>query len=410
MSKFTDAFKNIGPGAMVTAAFIGPGTITTCIKTGADDGFSLLWVVLFSTISLVFIQEMAARLGVITQKGLGENIREKMTNPLLKWFSVILVVCAILLGNTAFEVGNITGSAIGITMIVPDGNVSLLIPAISFIAMLFIITGSYRKIESFLVGVVFMMALLFLFLSLWFCDDYEGIVEGLLHPSLGKHGWMTVMGLTGTTIGPYSLFLHASAASQKWHTKEDYRKSKMETILSICLGGLISMCIVIVSAACLHDKAMSIDSVSDFALASSSIWGSYFNWIMGVGLFLAGFSSVITAALGASFAIRGVMGYSDNPHVWPFKLLCLGVILGGAIIAIYFSRNAISLILLAQVLNALLLPLVIILVLYCMYKETGRARFYTVNYVLVGLAFLLTLCMGCYNVGNFIRSVGFITE
>lgn len=410
MNKLADYLKNIGPGAMVTAAFIGPGTLMTCIKAGADDGFSLLWVILLSTIFLIFIQEMAARLGVITQKGLGENIYEKIRHPLLRALSISLIISAILLGNTAFEVGNITGCAIGITMVNSDWAVSGVIPVISVIAICFIVTGNYRKIERILVGTVFIMSLLFLLLSLSFCDDYDGIMTGLLHPSLGKNGGMTVMGLVGTTIGPYSIFLHASAASQKWHNREDYKKSQIETILSICLGGLISMCIVIVSATCLHKNGISINSISDFALASASIWGDRYNWVMGIGLFLAGFSSVITAALGASFAIRGVLGRSENLQNRQFKILCLCIIFCGAIIAVSFAQNAIALILLAQALNALLLPLVIMFTIYCMYKEIGVGRHYIFNYIGVGLTFILTLGMSCYNLANFIHSIWFVTE
>ena len=80
MSKLMEKLKNIGPGALIAAGFIGPGTVTTCTLSGANSGYTLLWAMLFSTIATIIFQEMAARLGIITQKGLGENIREKITN------------------------------------------------------------------------------------------------------------------------------------------------------------------------------------------------------------------------------------------------------------------------------------------------------------------------------------------
>lgn len=101
MNKFIERMKNIGPGALVAAAFIGPGTVTTCSKSGASSGYTLLWAMLFSTIATMIFQEMAARLGIATQKGLGENIREKVTNSLLRIIAVIIVITAIFIGNTA---------------------------------------------------------------------------------------------------------------------------------------------------------------------------------------------------------------------------------------------------------------------------------------------------------------------
>ena len=95
MSKFVERLKNIGPGALVAAAFIGPGTVTTCTKSGANSGYTLLWAMLFSTIATIVFQEMAARLGIVTQKGLGENIRERIVNPVLKGIAILIVSPAV---------------------------------------------------------------------------------------------------------------------------------------------------------------------------------------------------------------------------------------------------------------------------------------------------------------------------
>ncbi|MGN0293779.1 MAG: divalent metal cation transporter, partial [Lachnospiraceae bacterium] len=119
MSKFVERLKNIGPGALVAAAFIGPGTVTTCTKSGANSGYTLLWAMLFSTIATIVFQEMAARLGIVTQKGLGENIRERIVNPVLKGIAILIVIVAIFVGNSAYETGNITGGILGLQVIFP---------------------------------------------------------------------------------------------------------------------------------------------------------------------------------------------------------------------------------------------------------------------------------------------------
>ncbi|MCG8576105.1 MAG: divalent metal cation transporter, partial [Flavobacteriales bacterium] len=105
--------KHIGPGAMVAAAFIGPGTITTATLAGASYGYTLLWAILFSVLATIVLQEMASRLGVIGRKGLGEAIRAKLNGKLSFYLAATLVISAIFIGNAAYESGNISGAVLG---------------------------------------------------------------------------------------------------------------------------------------------------------------------------------------------------------------------------------------------------------------------------------------------------------
>ncbi len=110
-------FKNIGPGTLVAAAFIGPGTVTLCTLAGVNFGFNLLWAMLLSIIATIVLQEMAARLGIISQKGLSEVIREEIKIPFFKWFVTILILSAIVVGNASYEAGNISGGILGLETI-----------------------------------------------------------------------------------------------------------------------------------------------------------------------------------------------------------------------------------------------------------------------------------------------------
>ncbi|MFK7954361.1 MAG: divalent metal cation transporter, partial [Ekhidna sp.] len=125
--------KYFGPSTLVTAAFIGPGTLTVCTISGANFGYTLLWVLLFATISTIILQEMAARLGLITQRGLGEAIRSQIQHPIVKWLSIALVFTAIIIGNAAYEAGNISGAVLGISSVAGESSDwALIIGAISF--------------------------------------------------------------------------------------------------------------------------------------------------------------------------------------------------------------------------------------------------------------------------------------
>ena len=99
--------KNVGPGALVAAAFIGPGTVTACTLAGANYGYVLLWALLFATMATIILQEMSARLGLVTQQGLADNLRTLLQNSVFKWPLFVLIIVALYAGNAAYEAGNL---------------------------------------------------------------------------------------------------------------------------------------------------------------------------------------------------------------------------------------------------------------------------------------------------------------
>ena len=157
-------FKDLGPGVLIAAAFIGPGTVTVCTIAGAQYQFVLLWAMVFSIIATIVLQEMSARLGLIANKGLSKAVRDEIKNPVLKGLAVVLIISAILIGNAAYEAGNISGGALGLETLMTQStfqagtfqiNVfSLLIGLVAFV-VLFI--GKYKIIEKALVALVLLM-------------------------------------------------------------------------------------------------------------------------------------------------------------------------------------------------------------------------------------------------------------
>ncbi|WP_372919830.1 Nramp family divalent metal transporter, partial [Salegentibacter sp.] len=157
--------KNLGPGILVSAAFIGPGTVTVCTLAGVEFGYSLLWALLLSVFSCIILQEMSARLGVVSQKGLSEVIREEIKRPFLKVFAIILIFSAIVIGNAAYEAGNITGAVLGAQAIFGDQSLqlgsfqlNLWSLLIGFIAFLLLFSGSYKTLEKVFIGLVLLMS------------------------------------------------------------------------------------------------------------------------------------------------------------------------------------------------------------------------------------------------------------
>lgn len=161
--------SNIGPGPLVAAAFIGPGTVTLCSIAGLDFGFSLLWTLLLSVIATIVLQEMAARLGIISQKGLSEVIKNEIKNPLTKNIVIILILSAIVIGNAAYEAGNISGGVLGLETVFGEKYLNLLNYHINFysvilglIAFSLLFLGNYKILEKSLIFLVIIMSLSFI--------------------------------------------------------------------------------------------------------------------------------------------------------------------------------------------------------------------------------------------------------
>lgn len=364
VKSFVEKLRNLGPGALVAAAFIGPGTITTCTISGASMGYALLWAMLFSTIATIIFQEMSGRLGIVTQGGLGEALRKKLGgNKILLGVIAILVICAIFIGNCAYETGNITGGSAGLNAIFPDIGPSIWGLVIGVFAFALLFSGSYKYIEKFLIALVIIMSVVFIATAVAVGPNMMDVLKGMFIPTLPKdeNGWLTIIGLIGTTVVPYNIFLHASSTAKKWSSPESVKYSRWDTIISIGLGGIISMCVIIAASAAFYGTGVSIKTPADMAVSLEPLLGGWSKIFFGIGIFSAGFSSAITAPLSAAFATSGILGWSTDMKGWKFKSVWAVVLALGTGLAVVGLSSPTQIILFAQAANAIILPLIAVL-------------------------------------------------
>lgn len=365
--------KNIGPGPLVAAAFIGPGTVTVCTLAGVNFGYTLLWAMVLSIIATIVLQEMAARLGVVSQKGLSEIIRSEIKNPTLRLFAIILILSAIVVGNAAYEAGNISGGALGMQTLFGDpviavGDLSLNVLSLVIGALAFVLLyiGNYKILEKALVFLVVLMSLAFLTTAIITKPNVVDIVKSIIVPKFPEGSILTVIGLIGTTVVPYNLFLHASLAKTKWHNKSDLGFARKDTILAVVLGGVVSMCIMISASAI---PFQDISNVSDLAKGLEPLFGVYAKYFLAVGLFAAGITSAITAPLAAAFVASGCLGWNTNLKSTKFRAVWM-FILGLGVVFSSIGFKSIEIIKFAQVANGLLLPIIAGFLLWVMNKAS----------------------------------------
>ena len=369
----------IGPAFLVTAAFIGPGTVITASMTGANFGLSLVWALMFAMLATIVLQEMSARLGIITQQGLGENIRASIKHPLLRHFMVILVVSAIVIGNGAYQSGNISGASLGLVSVAEQlgvniQNANVVFPLIiGTIAFFLLSTGSYKLIEKVLVLLVGLMSIAFMLTFLLTDPQWGELFTHIIAFDLPSGAMLTVVALIGTTVVPYNLFLHASTASEKWHTNEDLTNARKDLFFSIPLGVLISIAIMSTAASAFFGKQINLQSAADLAPALQPLFGNNASVLLGIGLFSAGISSAITAPLAAAFALKGILDFkhdSQNTSLDSigFKATWMVILIVGVLIS-SLGFKAVSIILFAQVANGILLPVISLFLVWMMNRE-----------------------------------------
>ncbi len=393
-------FKNIGPGPLVAAAFIGPGTVTMCTIAGVSFGYALLWAMLLSIIATVVLQEMAARLGIITQKGLSEIIREEIKQPILKWVTVILILSAIVIGNAAYEAGNISGGVLGLETIF--GNPSIKFSGLSInsfsiligiIAFVLLSIGNYKVIERVLITLVVIMSLAFLITAILTKPNILSILKGAFVPKFPENSLLIIIGLIGTTVVPYNLFLHASLVKEKWKSEKDLVFAKKDTFIAVILGGLVSMCIIISASAI---QSEGITNTSDLAKGLEPLFGSFAKYFLAIGLFAAGITSAITAPLAAAYVASGCLGFSSSLSSKKFKAVWMFILLLGVVFS-SLNIKPIEIIKFAQVANGILLPVIAAILIWIMNKSSilgkysNNVRQNIFGFLILGIVILLSV-------------------
>ncbi len=387
-----DRLRNVGPGALVAAAFIGPGTVTTASVIGAEYAYLLLWTIVFSVFATMVIQEMSARLGLITQQGLGEALRKQFDSPIVSKVAIVLVVGAIGVGTAAFQTGNITGGAAGLATIT-GVEANIWGPVIGLVAGVLLFTGSYQLIEKVFISLVAVMGTAFLINAVAVRPSLPDIGGGLI-PTIPEGSALLIAGLIGTTVVGYNLFLHASTVQEKWSDPSDLKDAQYDTYLLVAIGGLITTSIVITAAA-VFPEGTQITDVGEMADQLEPVMGGFALTFFAVGLFAAGFTSAMSAPLAGAYATAGALGWERDLKSTRFRAIWM-TILGVGIVFSGLGFNPVQVIVLAQVFNGLLLPILAVFLIYAMNSEDllGEYTNSTLQNVLGGIVTLVVIMIG----------------
>jgi Mn2+/Fe2+ NRAMP family transporter len=352
----------VGPGVMVAAAFVGPGTVTTASVAGASSGVSLLWAVAISVLATIVLQELSIRSALSTNQDLAPLIRQFGHDRGWGVPIALLILCSVGLGNAAYQSGNLAGAAMGLSGATPVRFIHAVLVTGSFAAGL-ILVDRYRLLERAMLILVGLMTCLLTGLAVACLPE---LITAHRQVVSNVHAFdaTVVLALIGTTVVPYNLFLHATAVRHRWSgiaLADALRQARIESAGAIVVGGVVTAAIMIVATVVIAGDT-SRPALEALQVGIDQRFPDIGHWAMGAGLFAAGLTSAIAAPVAAGWAVCGVMGWNTSSGSKAFKGVALMVLAVGMLFAIFAARP-VALIVLAQATNAVLLPLVALVLL-----------------------------------------------
>ncbi|WP_436895047.1 Nramp family divalent metal transporter [Mammaliicoccus sciuri] len=395
-------FSIFGPGMIITASFVGPGTVTTMTQGGAGFGYSLLWAVVFSIIATIALQEMVARLALVTNEGLGEAIRDIFNHQLLKLITVWFSMIAVAVGCAAYISGDLLGTSLGAAYLlgIPENYIA---PVIGIVILLIGLSGSYDLIEKVMTVLVLIMGVIFITTVIVIQPDFGAVLKGAFIPSIPNGSLLTIIALIGTTVVPYNFFIHASSIHERFNGIKDLRIVRIDTIVAIGLGGLISAAILITAGTLIHGKEVS--SLVELSEPLKPILGDFAPIFMSVGLFSAGLSSAIASPMGAAATISSCLRWEGGVKSKKYRLVFAIVIFIG-IFTSSLGFEPLEVLLIAQALNGIILPLIAILIFVILNKKNMMGKFANgIVLNIIGLFVVLVVSfLGVYSLIDAIQS------
>ena len=352
----------MGPGIITGFAGNDAGGVTTYTAVGAHYGFEMLWLLLLSTAGLLVIQEMCARMGAVTGKGLSDLIRERFG---VRW--TIVAMLALLVANGSNIVAEYAGIAASLELFHVQRIVS--VPIAAVLIWVLVVFFSYRIVERALF--VLVLAYIAYPISAFIVGPPWGdVVRDSVIPTLPveQAALIAALALVGTTITPYMQFYIQASVVDKGIDKEQYRFERVDVLLGAILTGPNAFFIVVVAGAVLHPAGVHVDSAADAARALLPLAGQQAQLLFGVGLFGASLLAATIMPLSTSYAICEAFGWesgiSKNFREAPvFMGLFTLLVVVGALIVLSPSVPLIPVILVSQNVNGLLLPIVLVFIL-----------------------------------------------
>ncbi len=358
----------LGPGIITGSVDNDAGGITTYSVAGAIYGYGLIWTLIPSFIVLFVIQEMNARMGIVTGKGLADLIRENAGVKITFFIFVGLLLADI--GNTTTEFAGVAGSLeiFGVTKYIS-------VPLIAFLIWILVVKGNYLFAEK--VFLVFSFALLiYIFSALASHPDWKAIGQSILRPEMefNHQSIQMVIGIIGTTIAPWMQFYMQSSVIEKNLKMKDYKYTLLDIFIGCVATVTVAFFIMVACASTLHVKNIQINEAKDAAIALEPIAGTMASYVFAFGLFIASIFSATILPIATAFYVCEAFGFEAGiEKKWKeapeFYFLYTSILVIGVVIILIPNAPLVPIMLWTQIINGLLLPVVLVCMILLVNKK-----------------------------------------
>ncbi|MEA2573545.1 MAG: hypothetical protein QOH93_843 [Chloroflexia bacterium] len=357
-TRFWPYLALLGPGIVAAAAGDDAGGIATYASAGASYGYTLLWAMLVVTVALCLVQEMCARMGAVTGKGLSDLIREQFG---VRWTTVVILV--LLVANAGVTISEFVGVAAAAQLFGIPGWIA--VPPVALLIWWSITQGSYKVVERIF---LLLSLVLFAYVAAAFMagPNWGQVGASFVTPTISfrPQDLQVMVALIGTTITPYMQLFVQSSVVEKGVTPRDYKYSRFDTVFGAIFSNLIAIFIIIATAATLHTRGIQIDSAADAALALEPVVGSGATILFGMGLFGASMLAAGVLPLATAYSVTEALGFEKGVSLSfreapVFMWLFTALIAIGALVAMIPGLPAWTVLLVVQVLNGTVLPVLL---------------------------------------------------
>ncbi|WP_194421284.1 Nramp family divalent metal transporter [Microbacterium abyssi] len=348
----------IGPAFVAGAWQFGPGNLTTAVQAGSGYQYALIWVIVVSTILMIFLTDMSVRLGIKSPISLISSIKDHLGG----WVGVVAGIGVFLI-TLCFSVGNAVGSGLGLSMLLGGSPIMWTVICTVVVAGILLLRNVYRVIEKVLVVAVALMSITFIASAFIANPDWAAAGAGLL-PTAPGGAWLLIVALVGTNFSVNAAFYTSYGTKERGRSEADYRDvTVVDTIPGIVAPGIMTALVIVVAAAVLGHTGEAAPTIVALAGVFEPLAGPVGATIFGLGFFAAAFSSMIANATAGGTMLSDGLGKGPSSSSATAKLVSGGILAFGVLIAVVFQSSPVQLIVIAQALTVLIAPILAALII-----------------------------------------------
>jgi manganese transport protein len=386
--------RKFGPGIITAALVFGPGSLTINTKLGASFGFSLIWVILIAMVFMSVFTRMSAKIGLVSQVSFIERIKQELGKPL-----AILVGIGVFLTTASFQAGNTIGASVAFAELFSTSYVLWLTLFTALAIGLLFFESFYKILEKAMIGLVVLMLVSFLITIVMAAPSLTLIFKGMV-PSIPSGSEYLIITLTASSFSIVGAFYQSYLVKEKGWKSDEASDCMKESQTGIIILGLLSTMVMICAASVLHQKDIDVKNASDLGMALEPLFGSFTSKAFMIGFFAASFSSMVgNATIGGVILADTFFSESKLSHI-KVRIMIMLVITIGAIVAFIFGSLPLQLIIFAQGITVMLVPLAaIIILLFANKKDVNiENKKVSVSNIIGVLGILVLLLMSGYSI------------